>query len=183
MKRFASASAAVFAAALAGCDTTPRNEGHPKSYRIESRLPAEGTALGSVDLVVATDKAVAQIADVPEIRQAGGPTVIVMDRIENKTSDPSASNDVFLARIRSSLIQSGAKKNLTFVETRAKAEDIKAREGIPAGQSARQRPRYALTGTFYDMPRGGTNYHLLTFQLVDLTNDLIPYEGTYEVKY
>lgn len=182
MKTFYTLLTVSLIATLTACDTTPKNEGQPKGYRPESRLPSEGSALGSGDLLVASERAVVGISDVPEIKQAGMQTVIVMDRVENKTSDPSASYDIYLARIRALLNQSGARRNLIFVETRAKAEDIKAREGIPVTQSARQRPRYALTATFYDMPRGGTNFHLLTFQLMDLTNDIIAWEGSYEVK-
>lgn len=168
---------------LTACDTTPKNQGRAKSHRIESRLPSEGSQIGSADLVTATDKAVAGIANVPQVRQdAGGPTFIVMDRVENQTSDPSANFQIYLARIRALLNQSGARQNLAFVETRSKAEGVLAREGIPADQSARTRPKYALTGTFYDMPRGGTNYYLLTFQLMDLGNAQVVWEDSYEVK-
>jgi len=167
---------------LAGCDATPKNEGEARSYRLETRDPGAGPNLGSADLVVASEKAVAGIADVPAIKQAGGKTIIVMDRVENQTSDPSANFQIYLARIRTYLNNSGAKKDLAFIETRTKAEAIKKREGIPTQDSARIRPEYALTGTFYDMPRARSNYYLLTFQLVDLTNDLIVWEDSYEVK-
>ncbi|MBI1369585.1 MAG: hypothetical protein GC162_13135 [Planctomycetes bacterium] len=168
---------------LVGCDTTPKNEGTSRSYRIETRDVGAGPNLGSADLVSASEKAVVGIAGVPEIQKAGDvKTIIVMDRVENKTSDPSANFQIYLARIRAALNQSGATRNLAFVETRAKAEGIKQREGIPADQSGRTRPNYALTGTFYDLPRGVSNYYLLTFQLVDLTNDIIVWEDSYEVK-
>lgn len=170
----------IAAAAAAGMMGCAHDEGVAKSYRIESRVPGEGNQLGSADLSVATDKAVAQIAAVPDIRQAGGRTVIVMDRVENQTSDPSANFQIYLARIRALLNQSGARQNLVFIENRQKAEAIADREGYT--QTARAKPRYALTGTFYDMPRGKTNYHLLTFQLMDLTNQQIVWEGSYEVK-
>jgi len=176
------ATLALAAAFFTGCDATPKNQGAPKSHRIESRLPSEGTRLGSADLVVATDKAVTGIANVPAIRQDPGTTFIVMDRVENQTSDPSANFQIYLARIRALLNQSGARQNLAFVETRSKAEGVLAREGVPADQSARTRSKYALTGTFYDLPRGGTNYHLLTFQLMDLGNAQIVWEDSYEVK-
>lgn len=177
------AVAAMLLGGLTACDTTPKNEGHPKDFRVESRLPSEGSSLGSGNLINATDAAVAGIANVPEIKQAGVRTVIVMDRVDtSKMSDPSANYDIFLARIRASLNQSGAAQDIVFVETRDKAEAIKLREGIPKDQSGRTRPRYALTGTFYDLPRGKTNYYFLSFVLMDLTNDVIAWEGSYEVK-
>ena len=167
-------TAMLFAAVLlSACDATPKNEGKSKSYREESRLPSEGSSLGSGNLINATDKAVAGIANVGEIKQAGVRTVIVMDRVDtSKKSDPSAD----------SLNQSGAAKDLVFVETRDKAEAIKLREGIPKDQSGRTRPRYALTATFYDMPRGRTNFYFLSFVLLDLTNDAIAWADSYEGK-
>jgi hypothetical protein len=176
MSLFALAAASL----LPAC--APKNEGAPKSYRLESRLPEEGSALGSSNLVVATDKAVTGIAAVPQIKDVAGPTVIVMDRVDNQTSDPSANFQIYLARIRASLNQSGARQNLIFVESRAKAEGVLGREGVPAEQTARTKPRFALTGTFYDLPRGRTNYHLLTFQLMDLTSSIVVWEDSYEVK-
>lgn len=174
-------ASAVLTVGLIGC-TTPRDEGTPKSHRLESRLPSEGTRLGSADLVVASQQAVEGIADVPEIREAEGRTIIVMDRVGNETSDRSTNFQIYLARIRANLNQSGAGHDLAFVETRTRAEQIKQREGIPEGEASRNRPNYALTGVFYDMPRGGTNYYLLTFQLVDLSDDIVIWEDSYEVK-
>lgn len=181
MKSHLTIAACLAAAALTAC-SAPKNEGAPKSYRIESRLPEEGSALGSSNLVVATEKAVTGIAALPAIRSSEGTTFIVMDRVENQTSDPSANFQIYLARIRAMLNQSGARQNMAFIESRAKAEGVLGREGVPADQTARTRPRYALTGTFYDMPRGRTNYHLLTFQLMDLGTSQIVWEDSYEVK-
>jgi hypothetical protein len=175
-------AAAAGLAAVSGCETAPKNEGRAKSYRIESRLPDEAPELGSADLVVASDRAVEQIARTIGPRPSGEPTIIVMDRVENSTSDPTANFQIYLARIRANLNQSGARRNLAFVETRQKADAIKEREGVDPVEHARTRPQFALTGTFYDLPRGGTNYYLLTFQMMDLGNDLVVWEGTYEVK-
>lgn len=175
-------AASLVGLALIGCDTTPRNEGAAKSYRIESRLPSEGPQLGSADLVVASEQAVASIADVSEIRDEEGPTVVVMDRIENETSDPSADFQIYLARIRALLNESGAQRDLAFVADRSRASSIRAREGLSSEEPTRVRPKYALTGIFYDMPRGQTNYNLLTFQLIDLTSELVIWENSYEVK-
>lgn len=171
-----------WAATFVGCNTAPKNEGEPKSRRIESRAPGEGTRLGSADLVVATEQAVeAMAAKLPEIQQ-GQKVVIVMDRIENKTFDPSASFDIYLARITALLNESGVRHQMTFVTQRARAEAIKAREGVDPADSQRIKPHYALTGEFHDLPRGGTNYHLLVFQLVDLRTDEQHHIGKYEVK-
>lgn len=171
----------LLTAALTLTACGPSNEGFETQERIESRKEV-GPNLGSADLQAASDKAVASIARVPGIRTEGEKTVIVMDTVTNRTSDPSADFQIYLARIRASLNQSGQRQDLVFVETRHKAVQIKEREGYPTEATARTLPRYALTATFYDLPRGRTNYYLLTFQLVDLTNDIIAWEDSYEVK-
>lgn len=164
---------------LVGC--APKNQGTEHGMRVERRAGDSG-GLGSADLTVATEQAVEGIANIPAIRSRDGLTVIVMDTVENRTSNRAEDFQIFLARIRALLNQSGAAKSLAFVETRHKSEQIKAREGYPAEATARTLPSHALTASFYDLPRGATNYYLLTFQLVDLSNDLIVWEGSYEVK-
>ncbi len=160
-----------------GCRSEPRS----RAEEVETRKGDRGTGLSSADLTHATDMAVEKIAALPEIRQTGGRTVIVMDTVLNRTSDPTADFRIFLARIRASLNQSGATENLVFVESRRTAESIRAREGQGVAAN-RALPQYALHATFYDMPRGRTNYHLLEFNLVNLANDLITPAGSYEVK-
>jgi len=170
---------AVVAAVVVGC--APKNEGVKREERIERRV-GEGSQLGSADLAAATDKMIASIARVPEIRDNEKRTVIVMDEVENRTSMPAEEYEIFLARLRSMMNQSGLRQDIVFVEDRAKAERIKQREGYPADATARTLPSYAISATFYDLPRGGSNYHLLTFQLFDFTNDVLVWEDSYEVK-
>lgn len=162
---------------LGGCKSEPKS----RAEEVETRKGDMGTGLSSADLTNATDMAVEKIASLPEIRQAGGRTVIVMDTVLNRTSDPSADFRIFLARIRAALNESGATENLVFVESRQTAEAIRAREGQGVA-TQRALPQYALHSTFYDMPRGRTNYYLLEFNLINLTNDLITPAGKYEVK-
>lgn len=182
MKYLTLITVATAALTLTACDTSPKNEGAAKSYRLETRVPGEGNRLGSADLVVATEQAVeAMVAKVPEMRESLG-TVVVMDRVENKTSDPSANFEIYLARILALLNDSGARHHITFVTQRSRAEAIKSREGVDPADSQRIKPRYALTGSFYDLPRGRTNYHLLVFEMVDLRTDELHTIGKYEVK-
>ncbi len=162
-----------------GCG--PENQGVEKQQRIERRV-GEDSNLGAADLAAATDEMVASIAQVQAIRNAEGNVTIVMDAIDNKTSMPSQDYEVFLARLRAMLNQSAVRKHLVFVETRGTAEQIKQREGYPVERSARQLPDYALSGSAYDLRRGGSAYYLLTFQLIDLRNDIITWQDSYEVK-
>ncbi len=164
----------------AGC---ARNQGAAKSRRIETRAGEDSWRLGSDNLVEASDAAVQRIAALPDLKRGpDGRTVVVLDRVENKTSDQSTDFQIFLARIRALLNESGARERLVFVETRHKAERIRQREGIADSATDRLRPQYALTATFNDLARKTGSYYLLTFQMVDLANDLIAWEGSYEVK-
>jgi len=164
---------------IIGC--SQENKGVDKEERIESRA-GEGSKLGSADLAAATDAMVASIAQVPAIRGADEQVVIVLDEMDNKTEMPAQDFDAFLGRLRALLNQSDVRNDLAFVGNRSKTERIKQREGYPVDQSARSLPRYALTGTVYEVSRGGRSYYLLTFQMVDLTTDIITWEDSYEVK-
>jgi len=162
-----------------GCAGT---ENRTEQIPAETRRPSEGLGLGSRDLLTATEQAVASIAQVEAIRRDDGRTPIVVDRVFNETSDASRDFQIFLARIRAMLNQSALNQDLVFVESRDKAEAILQREGYPPEQTARTVPDYALTATFNDLPRGRTNYYLLTFQLINLRNQQQLWEDFYEVK-
>ena len=172
-------------AAMVGCHSDgPRNEGLIKSRDVSSRDYSEGTQLGSLDLTTATQRAVVKMVErLNEIeKKKKGKIVIVLDRVENKTSDPSANFEIYLARMRAVMNQTGARHDVQFVAKNARAAAIRQREGL-AKAGNRNRPDYALTAAFYDLPRGQTNYHLLTFQLVDIdTGDIVWEPPQYEVK-
>ena len=54
--------------------------------------------------------------------------------------------------------------------------------GSPDGQF-KSKADYALRGEFYDMPNVGNDYFLLTFQIIDMHDGEIVFEGSYEVKF
>lgn len=143
--------------------------------------------LASKDLVSSTDDIVAQIASKPEFQNPPYRINIVMDRVENKTTLPSRNYDIYLARIRTKLNESGARYNIGFVEKRATVTSIRQSEGLepPPGSAGgyKSKADYALRGVFYDMPNVGANYYLLTFQIIDLNDGEIVYEGSYESKF
>jgi PBP1b-binding outer membrane lipoprotein LpoB len=180
MKSFATVTTLVLAGLmLVGCSN--ENRGVETDVPIESRRPTEGALLASKDLAAATEMAVESIAQVPELRGQDR-TVIVMDQVFNETRDRSTDFQIFLARIRAMLNQSGLKQDIVFVESRNKAEAILQREGYPQTQTARTLPQYALTATFSDLVRGRSNYYLLTFQLFNMRSQELLWEDFYEVK-
>lgn len=189
LRLFVGAVAAV--SLLVSLPACQDNRPSPNLGRTTTADPAKRRSnevdLASKDLVSSTDDIVQQIASKPEFRNPPYRINIVMDRVVNKTSLPSRNFDIYLARIRSQLNQSGARYNIGFVERKATVEAIRQSEGLepPPGSagSYKSKADYALKGDFYDMPNVGSNYYLLTFQIVDLHDGEIVFEGNYEAKF
>ena len=188
-------------AAVAGCNNPPKNEGWSGS-RIDPSADAlgeiGGTTLRSKDLVTATDKMVQDIAQRLDITNKANKPKIVVGEIENKTSNPNFNYQVFLTRIRAQLNASGARSGLEFVRERSFVEQQRDREfggKNPENTSTAYQSRadFMLVGEVLDMPSGGSEYYLMSFQLVQLTNSTtsgpnvgagaIVWENMYEVKY
>ena len=186
---------------LCGCNTPPRNEGW-SGNRVDPS--ADGVAevgstnLRSQDLVTATDKMAMDIATRLDIVKSSNRPRIVVGAIENRTSAPEQNYQIFLARLRAQLNSSGARKGIEFVRERSFVEDQRDREfgGKDATRTStayQSRADFMLVGEMFDMPSGGTNFYLMTFQLVQLTNiagsgtdvgaGAIVWENSYEVKF
>lgn len=185
---------------LAACHTPPHNRG-TSGYRMDptSDAPSELGVMAprSADLVNATDQMARDIAQRLDITDRNSPPRIFVGEIENKTSAPYADYQVFLTRLRSQLNASGAREGLEFVRERAFIEQQRTREygGKDRDSTAlayESRADYVLTCEIYDLPRGGTNYYLLSYQLVQLRDAVtgpdvgagaIVWENSYEVKF
>ena len=175
-------SAAVISmGGLAACETTTPDFGRTTTRPADQRVSSE-RGLASKDLVSATDDMTQSIASMPEFRDAPYRVQIVMDRVQNRTSMPARDFDIYLARIRANLNQSGARYNIGFVENRSSLEAVRAREGAPA-IDYQTKADDTLKGVFYDLPNRGSEYYLLTFQIVNLHDGQIMWEGSYEVKF
>ncbi len=201
--KFKALSGTLLASALlalaAGCGP-PQNVGQ-SGYRIDpsSDSPAElgVRSLRSQDLTESTDQMAQDIASRLDITNPDNPPVIVVGNIENKTSQPQQNWQVFLQRLRSSLNASGAREGLEFVRERRFIEDARQEEYAGRDPEARardyaSRADYLLTATVSDLPSGGTNYFLVSFQMVqlrdaasgpDVGSGAIVWENFYEVKF
>ncbi len=185
---------------LAACQSTPVNRGH-SGYRMNpsSDSPSEygNPNLRSKDLTTATDLMAQDIASRLDITNIDSPPRIFVGRIENKTRNPNHNYQVFLQRLRSQLNSSGARHGLEFVRERAFIEQQRDREygGKDFDSTSlayESRADYVLTCEIYDLPSGGTNYFLLSYQLVQLRDaatgpdvgaGAIVWENMYEVKF
>ncbi len=179
------AATAIPAMLLAGCQTYPPEDyGRTTTVPVDQRQSYE-RGLASKDLTAATDDMVRSIAAKPEIRDSPYRVQIVMADVVNRTSMPARNYDIYLARIRALLNQTDSRYNIGFVTEKARVEQLRRSEGLdPAGGSSyASKADYALQGEFYDLPNQGSNYYLLTFQIVDLSDGEIYWENSYEVKF
>lgn len=186
---------------LAACHTPPPQNRGTSGYRMDptSDSPSELGVMAprSSDLINATDQMARDIARRLDINNRNSPPRIFVGEIENRTSAPNADYQVFLVRLRSQLNASGAREGLEFVRESAYIQQQRTREygGKDPASTAmayQSRADYVLTCEIYDLPRGGTNYFLLSYQLVQLRDaatgpdvgaGAIVWENSYEVKF
>jgi len=199
-RRLAGPLLAVSILGLVGCHTPPQNRG-TSGYRMDPTTdsPSEYGVMAprSADLVNATDQMARDIAQRLDITNRDSPPRIFVGTIENRTSAPAQNYQVFLVRLRSQLNASGAREGLEFVRERAYIEQQRTREyggkdPYSTAMAYQSRADYVLTCEIYDLPRGGTNYFLLSYQLVQLRDaatgpdvgpGAIVWENSYEVKF
>jgi len=176
--------------------TGPVNRGYSGSRIDPTRdgySEAHTGSLRSADLITATDMMAQDIAGRLDITDRDSPPRIVVGEIENRTSMPHKSYQVFLTRLRAQLMSSGASNGLEFIRERSFVERQRDREyGRGSGDEYESRADYLLSCEVRDMPSGGTQYFLLDYQLVQLRDaktgpDLGPgaivWENKYEVKF
>ena len=99
---------------------------------------------------------------------------------------------MFLRRLKVNLDRMG-KGRVTFVENRAKLQELQNREldapQDPFGQggtgrpaTGRLQPDYGLYCRVSDLPNRGTNYYFFEFTVTDLKTGVQPWTDAYEVR-
>ncbi|MGA1237040.1 MAG: penicillin-binding protein activator LpoB [Limisphaerales bacterium] len=152
-----------------------------------------GTGIESQDLVAVTDKMVRSILEVPAVRGAGQPPVVVLDPVVNETRFP-INKELFLTRIRVQL-NSKAAGQLQFVarDRMAVLEDERAKKQagqVTGGADVRsvefRGGDYFLTGKLQGLTtrtsQGTSDYILYSFQLIDARTSVIVWEDMAEIK-
>ena len=185
---------------LAACQSQPQRYGETGGRVDPTRdAPSEmgSRSPRSTDLINATDRMAASIAGRPDIVDPANPPTIVLGNVANRTTSIGPGDlDIYLVRLRATLNQSLEGRGIRFVRERAFVQDARASEfGNEPGsapQDYRSIADYMLTAEMFDMPRGGTNFYLMSFQLVQLRDaaggpdtgaGVIVWEGSYEVKF
>ncbi len=135
--------------------------------------------------------------DIPELNGEYRATVVFGD-INNKTGIVSSNDfEAFRTRIRGQLMQSrNVLKNVRFVESRARVNDLIRRETGTGGDLLQEGTRkeraelnaaytYFLNGDMYRVERGGNavNLYMMNFNLTNMeTGEIIWTNTPYEVK-
>ena len=169
------AGAGVSVLVTTGCASSPpSNRGTTNEVPTDVRGPVSSGQLGSKELQNTTDVMLASItSSLDELeRDADGETIVVMDRITNRSAMPTYDMEIFLADLRAKLNQSGARHQVRFVEQPDRAEAVRGRVleeplqddyGMPG-----LRPHYALTGDVYAIEEAGSRYWQVFFRMLDL---------------
>jgi penicillin-binding protein activator len=189
-------SAALLAVILAGCASAGVK--NPSGTGVTEMRPDErgfvgGTGVESTDIVTATDKMAREILSTPEIASAQSKIYVITDPVINNTRF-AINKEIFLTRIRSEL-NSKARGKMTFLAREYAATLEKERQMKQTGQvTTSSDPNvqefrgadYLLTGKLEGQStrtsKGISDYILYTFQLVNVRNTEIVYEGSYEIK-
>lgn len=151
--------------------------------------------LQSKDIVTASDLMSRDLLAYRELRQSPALWTVVVDRVEDRTTDrsfPMMNFDIFLERLRSNLSEQGPGQ-IRLIENKARFQNIRSREleserdDFGQGSGARPAPApinpdYALYGKAFDLPNRGTNYYLIQFDMVNLQTREQVWSRKYEVK-
>jgi hypothetical protein len=185
-----------------GCASGPPRGENPGRVEVTDTTPAEKyspevhiTAQHEFSDRVAQQLA-ADLSEVPALNEHGFRNTIVFGDIVNKTSIvPTSEFEAFRTRVRAKLMQSQrVLKNVRFVESRARLDAIRQREGNGDGSQggfasgAQFNPKYAfmLNGEMYRAARGPAaevNEYLMTYNLVSWDTGEIVWESEpYAVK-
>jgi hypothetical protein len=176
--------------AAVGC-----HEDRPHDYG-EQRPPVDqldprDSGLQSKDVVAASDQMAMDIlGSIPELNESPHRWTVVIDHVDNLSSDRQQNYDIFIERVRSNLSRNG-RGRVQLIENKQKLHDLQAREleneRDDFGQGGTNKPKtvqpdYALYGKIMEMPNRATSYFLIQFALTNLKTREQVWVNDYEVK-
>jgi hypothetical protein len=186
----------VFAGASIGCyHDRPHDYGQRRPP--VDRVNKDERGLGSKDVVAASDQMAQDLLSSPDLNSSREQWLMVVDRVENRTTSQEFDLDIFLERLRVNLHKHG-RGRVTLVENRDKLRELQSREleggggagdefgqgggGRGAAVPAGIQPDYALYGRIMELPNRGTSYFLCEFTVTDLRTRQLVWTNAYEVK-
>jgi PBP1b-binding outer membrane lipoprotein LpoB len=152
-----------------------------------------GTGVESQDLVSVTDKMARGIVGIPEIANAKVTPRVVLEPVVNETRFP-INKDLFLARIRSQLIEKSMGKARfldrdmmkTLEHERALKQSGQVTASADPNVTEFRGADYFLTGKLQGLTtrtsQGTSDYILYTFRLTDARTSEIVWESSAEIK-
>lgn len=166
---------------VAGCADKPHEYG--KQRPPVGELDARDVGLQSKDVVQASDQMAQDLLADPGLNGSHTQWLMVVDHVDNQTTDRGFNMDIFLERLRVNLAKYG-KGRVQLVENRAKLRDLQSREldAPDAAGRPRTQPDYGLYAKIMELPNRGTSYYLCQFTATDLKNGLQVWTNQYEVK-
>jgi hypothetical protein len=190
MKRFGLFAAMALLAT--GCSHDRPHEYGEERPPVGELTPGD-KGLQSKDVVEASDRMAMDLLALPEMNASKDRWLIVVDHIENRTSNARFDLDIFLERLRVNLAKHG-KGRVQLIENREKLHQLQSREleqerddfGQGPGKAkpgpAGIQPDFGLYGRIMEMPNRGTSYFLCEFSLTDLHSREQVWTNAYEVK-
>src|SRR5262245_844776 len=157
-RMIAGAGLSLTLALAAGCSDKPHEYGQQRPP--VSALDERDRGLQSKDVVAASDQMAQDLLADRELNASRDRWLMVVDRVENHTSDNSFNMDIFLERLRVNLSRYG-KGRVQLVENRAKLQELQSREldseRDSSGQAgsvprARVQPDYGLYARVSELP-------------------------------
>jgi hypothetical protein len=163
-------------------------------------LDSRDSGLQSKDIVVASDQMAQDLLALPELNESQHQWTIVVDRVENKTTNSRFDMNIFLYRLKTNLAKYG-RGRVTLIENRDRYRDVQSRElegggerqgdefgqgGASGGKSAPGpagiQPDFGLYARITEMPNRGTSYYYCEFTLTNLKTRVQVWNNAYEVK-
>jgi hypothetical protein len=168
---------------IIGCADKPHEYGRERPPVGE--LDSRDRGLQSKDVVQASDQMAQDLLADPGLNGSHTQWLMVVDHVDNETTDRGFNMDIFLERLRVNLARYG-KGRVQLVENRAKLRELQSRELDGERDAAAPRPRiqpdYGLYARVMELPNRGTSYYLASFRATDLKSGLEVWSNQYEVK-
>ena len=161
------------------------------------QLDDRDRGLQSKEVVDASDQMAQSLLAEPVIQQSPTRVLIVVDRVENRTTTQRFDMDIFLRRLKVNLSKYGRGK-IQLIENRDKLRELQSRELEGAGNDEFQQnggraapgpagiqPDFSLYARISELPNRGTSYFQLEFNLTGLKGPQarqLVWSDMYEVK-
>jgi hypothetical protein len=156
-----------------------------------AELSDNGRGIQGKDVITASDRMATSLLSLPALNASQTQWTIVVDRVENLSQTQRQNFDIFLARLRSTLIRQGQGR-VQIVENLQKFRELKSREieatgdrfgqGGPGAINAPKsiQPDYFLAARLSELPNNETSYFLVDFTLTKVDRTIV-WGDMYEV--